>query len=150
MAVTRRTGDGERGTVLLLVVGMAAVAIGLIITMSDATALYLGRRSVAAAADATALAAAQGADVAAIYAGRATTGLPLNVGAVRTAADAYVRDAGLAAALRGFRIESVTTDGKSVRVVVTATVRLPFAGLISTGAGQVTVRAAARAMSPVA
>jgi hypothetical protein len=33
---------------------------------------------------------------------------------------------------------------------VTATVRLPFAGLISTGAGQVTVRAAARAMSPVA
>jgi Flp pilus assembly protein TadG len=121
----------------------------LIITISDATALYLGRRSVAAAADATALAAAQGADVAAIYAGRATTGLPLSLGAVRTAADTYVRDAGLATTLRGFRIESVVTDGRSVRVVVKAVVRLPFVGLISTGAGQVTVRVAARATSPV-
>ncbi len=140
----------DAGTVLLLVIAVAAVAIGLIIAMSDVTALYLGRRAVAAAADATALAGAQGADLAAIYAGKATVGLPLSSIAVRQAVTDYVSTAGLATTLRGFKVESVSTDGHSVRVVISAVVVLPFAGLISTGAGSVTVRAAARAMAPVA
>ena len=146
--MNRRRND-DSGTVLLLVVGLAAVAIGLVIAVSDATVLYLGRRSVAAAADATALAAAQGADLAAVYAGRASVGLPLSAAAARTASSQFVSDAGLPAALPGFRLESVVTDGRSVRVVVSAPIRLPFAGLIAKGNGVVTVRAAARAMAPL-
>ena len=146
MNVRRRD---DRGTVLLLTVGLAAVAIGLIITMVDATALYLGRRAVAAAADATALAAAQGADEAAVYAGRGSVNLPLSVSAAQRVASEFVASAGLASKLPGFRLEAVTTDGRSVRVVISARVRLPFVGLVATSDGTVAVRAAARAMSPV-
>lgn len=142
----RRRAD-DRGTVLLLVVGLAAVAIGLVITVSDVTALYLGRRAVAAAADATAIAGAQGADLAAIYAGRATTDLPLSTTAVRAAVTKFVADAGLSASLHGFRVDSVTSDVRSVRVVVSAEVRLPFVGLVHGSA--VRVSAAARAVAPL-
>lgn len=137
----------DAGTVLLLTVGLAAVAIGLIITMTDATALYLGRRSVAAAADATALAAAQGVDQAAVYAGRAGSSLPLIASETHRLADSYVADAGLAKALHGFRVDAVTTDGLSVRVVVSADVHLPFVGLVA--GGTVRVVAAARATAPI-
>lgn len=137
--------DGERGSVLLLTVGLAVVALLVVAVVTDAAALFLHRRSLAAAADGAALAGAQGVDLAAVYAGRADGTLPLTSKAVRSRVRAYVS----ASAPDAARVLVARTDGTRVRVRLGETVRLPFRSWLPVGDTSVEVVAEAVAETPL-
>lgn len=137
--------DGERGSVLLLTVGLAVVALLVVAVVTDAAALFLHRRSLAGAADGAALAGAQGVDLAAVYAGRADGTLPLTPEAVRSRVRAYVASS----APEGTRVLAARTDGTRVRVRLAETVRLPFRSWLPVGGASVEVVAEAVAETPL-
>ena len=138
-------GDRDRGSVLLLTVGLAVVALLVVAVVTDAAVLFLHRRSLAAAADGAALAGAQGVDLAAVYSGGAGTTLPLQPRAVRSRVAGYVASSGPA----GARVVLARTDGTRVRVRLAETVRLPFRSWLPVGSTSVEVVAEAVAETPL-
>lgn len=60
MTTARRVVGGEDGTALLLTLGYAVLALVLVLICADATSLYLAQKRADAAADAAALAGADG------------------------------------------------------------------------------------------
>ncbi len=141
-----RRAAGEDGTVLLLSLGFAALTLGLAAVVADVTAVFLARRSLAAAVDGAALYAAQAIDEEAVYTqGLVTDRLPLadvdrRVRTYRERNYGDVPGLTMSAALDGPTAVRVTG-----RRVVTLPVRVP--GLPS--AGRVTVTAEATAESPL-
>jgi len=135
MRSARPTGDS--GTVMLLVIGLVAIAVSLIAVVTDVSSLWLTRRSLGDAADAAAIAAAQAVDLDAVYGGTTKTArdgvavLPLDRTQVRTRVMRYVRDAKLASSFSHFQVMSVRTDGDSVVVVLKARARPPFMSMLS-------------------
>lgn len=107
------SGDDE-GSVLILTIGYAALALVLILLCVDATSLYLAQKRLDAVADAAALAAADG------FALTVTDGEPIAVltdEGVRSQAEAMLEDVG------GFGggatlVSATTPDGVSARVTV--------------------------------
>ena len=85
MTVLRRIGHDQAGTVLVLMLGLVVLAAALVVVVVDTSALFLARRSLVGAADATALSGAQSIDERAIYAGLGGESLPLDPGRVRQA-----------------------------------------------------------------
>ena len=142
MSARRRADD--RGSVLLLTVGLVLVALLAIAVAVDVSAAFLQRRGLAATADAAALAGAQVVDLDAYYARgrRAGDPIPLDRGAVRGAVLAHLRSAGAWADHPGLVVEAVTSDGETVTVRLRAPLRTPFAGV--GGRGDVRAEAAAR------
>lgn len=144
----------ESGTVMLLVIGLVAIAVALIAVVTDVSSLWLSRRALNDAADAAALAAAQAVDFAAVYGGqtrRTSDGvdvLPLDRNQVRARALRYVKDAHLATSFSHFQVISVRTDGDSVVVVFRARSKPPFmsvlADLTTSDGVDITVEAHAR------
>lgn len=107
----QRHADDE-GSVLLLTLGYVVIALVLVLVCADATSLYLAQKRVEAAADAAALAGADGFTLT-VDGGRATAQLT----------DAGVRDqaADLLAEVGTARLVSASTpDGVSARVTVAA------------------------------
>lgn len=105
--------DDERGSVLLLTLGFAVLAIALILVCVEATGLALAQKRVDAAADAAALAGADG------FVLEVRDGRPV---AVLTPA-AVQREAALVLEALGSETELVnagTPDGVSARVTVRA------------------------------
>lgn len=121
-AVTRRCAD-DRGSVLLLGVGLVAVCLLAVVVIVDASAAFLQRRELTALADAAALAGAQGIDLAAYYADGASVATRLDPVAVPRRVRAFLEGSD---PVRGMRIERVVADGVSVEVVLRAPLRLPF------------------------
>ncbi|WP_028495322.1 MULTISPECIES: pilus assembly protein TadG-related protein [Microbacterium] len=118
--MTRRPRDDE-GSVLLLTIGYAVLALALVFVCVDATSLYLAQKRVDAVADAAALAGADGFTVT-VEGGQASA----------TLTDAGVRDqaADLVAALGTATLVSAEApDGVSARVTVTATWHPPILAL---------------------
>ena len=120
---------------MLLVIGLAVILIALVGVVVDASRLFLYRRALATAADGAVTAAVQAVDEAAIYRDpNAFTGggLPIDPSAAGSAVDLYVQDNDLSGRFDAFRVESVdvTGGGTTVRVIFSARVRLPFAGLL--------------------
>lgn len=111
----------QRGTIGILVVGFCAIVALLVVVVTDASAAYLRRQSLASLADATALAAADGAKAASAY-----TGGPLSTPAARRAATAYLADAAAAARYPGLTLE-VGSDGEHILVTLRTPLRLPIA-----------------------
>lgn len=105
----------DEGTVLLLTTFLGIVLIAVVVTVVDASAVFLARRALAGQADAAALAAAQHVDWPAYYAGSGDA-LPLDDGADLTP---YLQP--------GTVVASVTTDGATVTVVLERDVALPLA-----------------------
>ena len=143
----RRDDDGQ----LLLLVLCYAVIAGLLVTVVvDLSKAYLYRRSLVAAADGAALAAANEPDLAEVYGGEGSGGhLPLSESGARAAVQQYVADAELAERFDGFDVVDVTSDGQTVTVTMRAAVRMPFVNLLSAGyADGYPVQATARARSP--
>ncbi len=115
--VTVATSDDE-GSVLLLTLGYAVLAIAAILVCVDATSLYLAQKRLDSLADAAALAGAEGFTLAVVDDEPVAS---LTGDAVRAQADAIVVAVGGGAVL----LSAGTEDGVSARVTVADTWRPP-------------------------
>lgn len=115
----------ERGSVLLLGIGMIVVGILAVAVAVDVSAAFLQRRALMSLGDSAALAGAQSIDLDSYYANGASIGTRLSPVAVASAAR---RQVGIARGSDEIAIESITTDGVTVRVRLSEQLRLPFFG----------------------
>jgi len=142
-------GPDERGSVLILVAGLVAVALLLIAVVADVSALFLDQRSLAATADGAASQAAQAVVAADLY--DETPGapaLPVSTASALRAVQDYL--AGRAPDAPPVRIVDVRSDGETVTVVLAAQARLPFSRWVSADPAGVDLTAEARAQTVVA
>jgi uncharacterized membrane protein len=157
----RRDLHRDDGQLTLLVIAYALVAGVLVVVGIDASKVFLARRALAAAADAAALAGAEGVDTTAVYDGPGLTcgqRLPLSdTRAGRAAADSYVGAApGLRSTFTSLDAPQVALPRvDTVAVRLSGTVTLPFArlaGLLDPDLdhGRMHLWEAATAQSPVA
>jgi len=136
----------DDGQLLLLVLVYTLIAGVLVTVVVDVSQVFLYRRSLLAAADAAALAAANAPDLDRVYRGVGDV-LPLSRRAAAAAVDQYADDASLDERFAGFDVRRIDTDGAAVTVTLTARAPLPFVGLVTEGFGggyPVTARATAR------
>ena len=136
----------DRGSIMLLTIGLAAVLLLLVAVVVDVSAVVLAKRALANAADGAAIAAAQQPDRAEIN--RNPTALdarlPLDAGLVDDVVATYESDA--QAGQPGLALQS-RIDGGTVAVVdAYRTVQLPFSGWL--GIVDVELHATGRARSP--
>jgi len=144
--MSRRHDDG---TVMLLVLGLVVLAGLFVVVVVDASALFMARRDLLAAADGAALAGAQAVDEAAVYREGVHGSLPLDPRRVQLAVDDYLRFSGVSGSVDGLQVD-VTTDGTTVRVELLAVVQLPVVNGVTPGAADgVSVAATASARSAV-
>lgn len=120
-----RVVRGDRGSVMVLGLGMVAVALLAVMVGVDATSAYLQRRALVGLADATALAGAQGIDIEAYYADGATSSTGLDPATVTSRVSSFLGSIA-ADAPKGLRLEAVATDGRVVLVRLSQPLRLPF------------------------
>jgi uncharacterized membrane protein len=116
----------EEGSVLLLTLGYATLAIAVIFVCVDATSLYLAQKRLDALADAAALAGAETFDVV------DEAGAPrarLSSDAVRAQAEALVADAGQDISV----VDAGTPDTVSARVTLASTWRPPLTSMFVPG-----------------
>lgn len=138
--------QGDDGTVLVLVLGMAALLLVLVGVVVDVSVAVLAKRSAASAADGAAVSAAQALDQEAFYARGAGEGVPLSPDLVAERVAAY--EAAAAGGQPGLQLRGDVEGGVTAVVVAERLVDLPFSGLL--GRGPVDVVAVARARSPLA
>lgn len=127
MRGTTRSLMSDEGTVLMLIIGLVPIIAGLFAVGTDAAVLFTHRRALVAQADAAVLAAAQSADLEAIYTSRTVTSLPLDCRAARSVALRKIE-----AGVSDPRTQSIgLTDFRCTRSAVSLQVRskvvLPFA-----------------------
>ncbi|CAN7314835.1 pilus assembly protein TadG-related protein [Microbacterium sp. LjRoot45] len=121
MKTARRVVSGEDGTALLLTLGYAVLALVLVLICADATSLYLAQKRADAAADAAALAGADG------FALTVVGGEPV---ARLTDANVHEQAAALVGELPGVTlVDAGTPDGVSARVTVRLQWRPPVVTL---------------------
>lgn len=111
--------DDDEGSVLLLTLGYAMLAIAVILVCADATSLYLSQKRLDALADAAALAAADGFTLTVLGAEPIAS---LTDRDVRSQAEAIVTAVGGGATL----VSARTPDGVSARVTVADTWNPPI------------------------
>jgi Flp pilus assembly protein TadG len=144
--VTRRRPTGDDGTILVLVLGFAAVLLLLVAVVVDVSAVILAKRGAASAADGAAVAAAQQLDQNAVYQNGLTDAIPLSPAAVDDVVSTFAQRA--AQSQQGLQLAaSLDPTQTTATVVATRDVRLPFTGWL--GIGQVTVTAVAHARAPL-
>ncbi|WP_220386705.1 pilus assembly protein TadG-related protein [Frankia sp. ArI3] len=132
-------GGADGGTILILTLGYLMVAAMLVVVVTDVSAVYLARRSVASAADG----AAQRIDENAIYtATDAFQELPL--ADINATVEQYQRQSDPSGRTT---LTSSLVDATTVEVEGSRLVDLPVVGYL--GVGPVTVRAGAQAQSVV-
>lgn len=136
----------DDGTVLLLVLGFAIVAILLVAVVVDVSALHLARRSLASAADSAALAGVQAVDEGAVYSGLAPEQLPLSIAGSRAAVEQQLEVMELDQRFDGFAA-AVDAQPERTQVTLFADIRLPLAPPWLPG-GVVRIDATAVATSP--
>lgn len=143
MSAARRVGgdDADRGSVLLLVVGLVVVGLLAAAVVIDASAAFLQRRQLVAYADAAALAGAQGIDLAEYYAHGASATTRLDPDAVTRRVRVQV-GATTSSGNPGLTLDRVWSDGREVRVRMSMPLRLPF--LAGLAPERVVVESAAR------
>jgi Flp pilus assembly protein TadG len=143
----------DDGQLLLLIMIYTVVAAVLVLAAIDASTVFLERRSLSAAADAAALAGAQGLDRGAYYAGHGNGELAVTDTSVRQAVADYVAETRLPADHRDLTVAASSPDDRSATVHLSSEVRLPFAALLhaigSPYDGTVTVGVTAHATAPL-
>lgn len=126
----------DDGSALVLTLGYAALTIALILVCADATSLYLARKRTDAAADAAALAGAEGYSV--VIVDRRPVARLSDVG-VRTRAEQVI------AAHDSLRLVAARTpDGTTARVTVATTWHAPLLALFAPGGVVIESTASAR------
>lgn len=121
-AMSRRLAE-DRGSVLILGIGWVVVCLLALAVMTDVTAAFLQRRHLMAIADAAALAGAQAIDLDAYYAEGARVGTRLSPAQVAAAARSHALAYG---DVPWMSVDSVVSDGVTVRVALSAPLQLPF------------------------
>jgi uncharacterized membrane protein len=114
----KRFRSDDEGSVMLLTLGYAVLAIAVILVCVDATSLYIGQKRLDSLADAAALAGADGFTLTVVDDEPVAV---LSRDAVRAQADAIVAAVGAGAVL----LSAGTPDGVSARVTVADTWRPP-------------------------
>jgi len=142
--------DSEGGAVLVLGIGVVAVALLIVAAVVDASRLFLTRQSVASVADGAALRAAQDIDLPALYAMGPRSGVRLALGEATRDVTAYVARQARSTRLASLRVQSVRVRGSTVEVTLTALVRLPLSGVVLGHPDGVRVTATAAAELAVA
>jgi uncharacterized membrane protein len=118
----RRVLSGDEGTALLLTLGYALLALALVLVCADATSLYLAHKRADAAADAAALAGADGFDLDLL------DGEPV---AVLTDTGVYDQAEAIIDEYEGVNLVAAgSPDGSSAQVTVTVRWRAPILGLL--------------------
>ena len=148
----RRWRLDESGTVLVLVLGYAVIAALLVTVVVNASIAFQTRRSLHAWADGAGVAAAQGADLDAVYVDGMGERLPLDESAARAVVTDYVAAHQLADRFGAFAVVAVDVapDGESVEVTLGARSPLPFSNAASQPfGGGVALTATARAHGPL-
>ncbi|HYN76008.1 MAG TPA: pilus assembly protein TadG-related protein [Candidatus Limnocylindria bacterium] len=148
MTASHRPAGRDEGSVLVLMLAFAVVAVLLVAVVTDASALYLTRRSLAGSADGAALAAAQELDRVALYTGQPGEALPLDPDATLDAVRGYVSAADLESRFDDFEVVGVATDAESVTVTLRASRRLPFLGVFLAAPDGIEIEATATARAP--
>jgi uncharacterized membrane protein len=116
----------DRGSVLILGVGLIAVVLLAVAVLVDASAAFVQRQQLFALADAAALAGAQALDLDAYYAEGASAATQLDVGSVPGRVRAHLTRSRAAETVSGLTIDRISSDGRQVVVVMSAPLRLPF------------------------
>lgn len=138
----------EDGSVLILLAGFVAMALLLIAVVTDASVLFLARRSLADTADGAADRAAQAVAAANVYRAAPTDpSLPLDPVAAMAAVDTYLAGAGQSPDIH---VVDVTSTDQTVSVTLGYTARPPFASFVGLAAGGVDITAQASAQTQVA
>lgn len=162
--MSRSKPHDDDGSVMLLMIFLALIIAGLITVVTDVSTVFLAQREMQSTADGAALAAAQQADLRAVYTGDLGTQLPLSREQATAALNGYAANPariphecsvatyqvvrGLDAA--GNERSGVQADGQTVRVELTCKVPLPFVSLVAAAfTGGVTVHQVAYAQSAV-
>ena len=122
----RRRASDDDGSVLILTLGYAVLALAAVFVCVDATSLYLAQKRLDAVADAAALAAADGFEFD-VRAGEAS--VVLTDAGVRAQAESVVADAEGDAVL----VSASTPDGVSARVTVAGSWHPPVLALFVPG-----------------
>ena len=158
-AATARGGSIDGGSIALLVLGYAAIAMLLVAAGIDASKVFLAQRALSAAADEAAVAAAEGVDVDQVYDGpdlRCGKPLPLDgdLAAARARRAIAQESPDLAHAFASLEPVATSVTRSTVTVDLRGQVRVPFGHLlqwlgIATADGTVTVTGRASATSPV-
>lgn len=104
-------GDDDEGSVMLLTIGYAALALVAVLICADATSLYLAQKRLDSLADAASLAAADGFELTVVDDEPVAR---LTADGVRAQAEALVAEVGAGARL----VSASTPDGVSARVTV--------------------------------
>jgi len=156
-------GDDD-GSVMLLMIFLALIVGGLITVVTDVSTVFLAQREMQSTADGAALAAAQQADLRAVYTGDLGAQLPLSHEQATAAINDYAANRsriphecsaatyhvvdGTDAA--GTVRSGVQIDGQTVRVELTCKVPLPFIGFVAAAfTDGVTIHQVAYAQSAV-
>ena len=112
----------DRGSVLILGVGLTAVCLLAFVVMVDASSAFLQRRQLLALADAAALAAAQSIDLPAYYEEGASAATRLDVAGLPRRVHAHVARS----QIEGATVDRVESDGRLVLIAMSSPLRLPF------------------------
>ena len=120
----------DDGTVLILGIGLVGVCLLALAVVADTTSAFLQRRSLYSVADSAALAGSQAIDLAHYYASGASQGTRLDSSAVTRKARSYLLRESIQQEHPGLHVDAVTTDGITVQVDLSATIRLPFLGAL--------------------
>lgn len=148
MTAGAQADENERGSVLMLIIGLVPVLFMLLAIATDTAVLFTYRRSLAAEADSAAIAGAQSADLAALYSGKALSTLPLDCPAARRLIEERFERKSANFRAETARVKDIKCDGTSVSVTLRSTAHLPFASHFGVEP-DVTVQAGAAARSPL-
>lgn len=124
-------GGGDDGTILPLLAGLIMIAFALTLSAVAASTAFLRQRDLASICDGAAVAAVQGADLAAVYAGGPGEVLPLDASAAAVEVGSYMSE--VPPEVRPGWV--VRVSGQRVAVGCTRTVHLPFGNLVGAGNG---------------
>jgi uncharacterized membrane protein len=160
MLTRRRRATGDEGSIMVLIIGYTAIAAVLITVGIDTSKVFLAQRALASAADSAALAAAQGVDRQAIYAGaglRCGEPLPLDQQHAADLAAGSVNDdaTDLSHTFATVAAPETSLDAGTVSVALSGEVAVPFGRVLgwldpSRPDGLVQVTETSHARSPVA
>ena len=115
---------------MLLALGFLAIILLAIAVVTDVSAVFLQRRSLASIADGAALAGSQAVDLSAYYRRGASAGLSPEPVRVRSVVLEYIRDAQASCEVSGLVLESVRIEGRTVLVRLRRAATAPFSGLL--------------------
>lgn len=122
----KRLRNDDRGSVLMLVIGLIPIVFAMVAVGVDTAVLFTHRRSLAADADAAALAAAQSADLDRLYTDTSLTELPLNCAAARQQAERQLQT-NARDRTQGSRLTKFECNATTVSLALQKPTTLPFA-----------------------